>query len=105
MDPGKRNRRIVVLTYSETKDEEGTYKKIWSELFKIWAHVKPFTGKEVYTAQTNEYKATMKINIRYNSHIKEGMRVLIEGSYYSIVYIEDVNNSHKEMWLTLEKVI
>lgn len=105
METGKRNRRITVLEYQEFKNNEGVYVKHWGEMCKLWAYIKPMSGSQVYSAQANEHKATVKINIRYNRLINEAMRVQIGEELYSIGYIEDVDFAHTEMWLTLEKVI
>ncbi|MDA3732111.1 phage head closure protein [Niameybacter massiliensis] len=105
METGKRNRRITVLEYQEFKDEEGVYVKHWGEMCRLWAYIKPMSGSQVYLAQAGEHKATVKINIRYNRIINESMRIQIGEELYSIGYIEDVDFAHREMWLTLEKVI
>lgn len=105
MDAGKRNRRIAILEYQEIKDEEGIYKKNWIEKSKLWAYIKPLSGSELFTAQANEYKVSVKVNIRYNKTITEYLRVKIQDDIYKIAYIEDVDFAHKEMWLNLEKVI
>lgn len=105
METGKRNRRITILEYQDFKNEEGAYIKHWGEMCKLWACVKPMSGHQIYTAQANEHKATVKVNIRYNRLINESLRVQIGEELYAIGYIEDVDLSHREMWLTLEKVI
>lgn len=105
MEIGKRNRRITILEHQEFKNNEGVYDKHWGEMCKVWAYIKPLSGSNVYTAQADEHKATVKVNIRYNSLINESMRVQIGEDVYDIGYIEDVDFAHKEMWITLEKVI
>lgn len=105
MEIGKRNRSITILEYQEFKNNEGVYKKYWGEMCKVWAYIKPLNGQQVYSAQADEHKATVKVNIRYNKLITEDLRVQIQGTIYKIGHIEDVDFAHREMWLTLEKVI
>lgn len=105
IDAGKRNRCVTILECSEVKNDEGVYVKTWIEKCKVWAYIKPLSGSEVYTSQATEHKVSMKINIRYNKSINELLRINIQGVLYNIVYIEDVDFSHSEMWLNLEKVI
>lgn len=105
MDPGKLNKRIIILEYQDFKDNEGVYVKHWGEMCKVWAYIKPLSGSQVYSAQSDEHRATIKVYIRYNSLIKETMRIKIGEDVYAIGHIEDVDFAHKEMWLTLEKVI
>lgn len=105
MEIGKRNRRITILEYQEFKNNEGVYKKYWGEMCKVWAYIKPLSGSEVYIAQADEHKASVKVNIRYNRLITEDLRVQIQDTIYKIGHIEDVDFAHREMWLTLEKVI
>lgn len=105
MNISKMNKRIKILEYQDFKNAEGVYKKHWGEMCKLWAYIKPLSGSEVYTAQATEHKASVKVNIRYNRFITEDLRVQIQDTVYKIVHIEDVDFAHREMWLTLEKVI
>lgn len=105
METGKRNRRITFLEYQDFKNNEGVYVKDWIETCKLWAYVKPLSGSQVYSAQADEHKVGVKVNVRYNRFITEDLRVQIQDTIYKIGHIEDVDFAHREMWLTLEKVI
>lgn len=105
MNISKMNKRITLKVYTEEKSNEGVWTKLWVDIGSVWAYIKPMSGTQVFATYATEYKNTIKVNIRYNKQVKEGMRVCIDNVDYNITYVEDVDYAHVEMWLTLEKVI
>ena len=105
MRADKLNKRITIEQFTEIKNEEGVYEKVWTTFATPLANVKPLSGSQAYVANAEESKSTMKVNIRFLKGLVEEMRVLIDSVPYEIDYIEDVGYMHVEQWITLKKVI
>jgi SPP1 family predicted phage head-tail adaptor len=87
IDPGTLDRRIVIQTYTVTKDSYGQAVKTWATHATVQASMNYDTGTEGETV--NELLATSKVKwiIRHKSTVTEKMRILYKSDYY---YIEQV---------------
>ncbi len=102
MQSGTLNKRIKIsklVTGSPARDELGTPNTTWEELDTIWAAIEPISGREFWAQQQIQSEITVKIRIRYRNDITVGMIAQYNGKTYSIKYIIDYQESHKELLL------
>ncbi len=102
MQAGALNKRIKIsqlVTGSPAVDEFGAPNTTWEELDTIWGAVEPITGREFWAQQQIQSEITTRIRIRYRNDIVSGMRAEYNGKIYTIKYIIDNQESHKELQL------
>jgi len=90
MEAGPMDRRITIQQNTGQIDDYGQEIPQWSDLDEIWSQVVPLRGNERYAAQQPGALSAMKFAIRYRSDVTEQMRILYDGRYYDITYIEEL---------------
>ena len=102
MQSGTLNKRVKIskiVTGSPARDELGTPNTTWEELDTVWAVIEPISGREFWAQQQIQSEITTKIKIRYRNDITVGMIAQYSSKTYSIKYIIDYQESHKELLL------
>ena len=69
---------------STTKNDTGNETETYTELYKAWASIQPFRGKEA--TESNQLVAGnfFVIKTRYDSRLKPKDRAYYDGDYYDI---------------------
>lgn len=65
----------------------------------IWAAVEPLQGRELFAAQEFHSDVTVRIRVRYRTGITPRMRAVFETRNYSILYVLDREERHRELEL------
>lgn len=101
MNPGKLNRRIMLLRYENVQDTDGltTQKLVPAITNKIWAAVEPVNGREYYEEMKFKNDDTVKFTIRYRIGIENYMLVLYRDRLYKIEGIVDPAEKHEVLEL------
>ncbi len=102
MQAGTLNKRIKIsqlVTGSPATDEFGAPNTSWEELDTVWAAVEPISGREFWAQQQVQSEITVKIRIRFRDDVVVGMKAEYNNKTYTIKYIIDYQESHKELWL------
>jgi SPP1 family predicted phage head-tail adaptor len=94
---GRRDRKIIVQRYAETRNAYNEVEKEWADLYTIWAHLKTQSGKEALSAEQVVSSNTAVFNIRYKSLTTQD-RVLCEGRVYDIQSLNELGRK-KELEL------
>ena len=61
---GKLNKRVILQSPVETRDDHGGYAESWTDVATVWAAIEPLRGQELYNAQQMNALASVKIRIR-----------------------------------------
>ena len=80
MRAGKLRHRIVVQTAIEGRDTVGQPIETWNPVFTTWADVQPLTGRELLRAQEVNAESTIRVTMRYNTHVSASARLLVDGT-------------------------
>lgn len=102
MQPGKRNRRITLQTYTTITDEEGYQKKDWVDTKTVWANFRTYNNKEKVLSNTTHEKQTCEVNIRYMNGVDSAQRIRHNNQYYNVLSVSNVNEQNKEIILLCE---
>jgi len=82
--PGELDQYITVQEQVNTPDGIGGNSVAWSDKFDIWAHVRPLSGREVTDYERVNAEARYLFVVRSPVDIKEGDRLVWEGSEFNI---------------------
>ncbi len=94
------DRRVIIQTYTVTKDSYGEPVKTWGTLSTVWAKFED----RLVGFENEESKEQVAVNvkfiwIRYLSTVKEKMRISYNSEYY---YIDSLTEIGREKWLKLK---
>lgn len=104
IDPGRLNKRVSIMRYTESLDEQYNTIMALKAIKTVWAEIRPKRGNE----QAEYYKTlnteTYKITIRY-TNITEKDVIEYKGQQYKIVEIVDPLLDHYYLELLCVKNI
>lgn len=92
---GKLNKRITIQQKVLITDDEGYQKEDWKDVATVWSKVENLHGREFFQAQAVNSKASCKFTIRYKKGLSTAMRILYDGKLYNILYVDDIQESHR----------
>ena len=86
---GQLDRRIVIESYTATRDALGGEIQTWSTLRTVWAAVmyKEIQSDESQMAASQVVALKVNFRVRYTAGVTEKMRILFESEYYDILSI------------------
>ncbi|MDQ0153537.1 SPP1 family predicted phage head-tail adaptor [Moryella indoligenes] len=64
VNPGRLNRRVIIMRYQETEDSLGNTVYKIAPLKKVWAEIRPIRGKEQLEYYKDTNSVSYKITIR-----------------------------------------
>jgi SPP1 family predicted phage head-tail adaptor len=107
MNAGDLRHRIVIQEKITTAEDstEGIARESWVDLITTWAEVSSLGGKETFNIQAIQGENSYMFKMRYKKNIDKTMRIVFLGENYNIIDINDVNERHKEIWVTCNKEI
>ena len=86
INPGRLNKRLIIMKYQETEDELGNTVNVLKPLKKIWGEIRPIRGDEQLEYYKNVNTIAVKITVR-NTDITEKDVIEYENRQFLINYI------------------
>lgn len=83
----KLDRRIIIESFSDSRDDYGQPVRTWSTFATVWSGVKLNIGKEVFASKDKVKERIVDFKVRYRTDITNEMRIIYNSNYYEI---EDV---------------
>ncbi len=87
---------------TEVADGAGGFTDSWVERVGVWCMVDTTGGGEGIIAGRLEHSESLNLTTHYNSDVLDTDRVLLDGEYYKITRIEDIDRKHRFMIIYLE---
>jgi SPP1 family predicted phage head-tail adaptor len=101
MNPGRMNKRIIILRSSDGNNS--FVKPLGNESYvpykQIWSKVEHVSAKEIFNSKANNTLNVVKFIIRYRKDIKSDMRIKYDSHVYEIKGIRPLDT--KKMYLML----
>jgi SPP1 family predicted phage head-tail adaptor len=100
MNSGDLDRRIVIQSFTETRDDWNHPTKTWSTFATRWAMKVDDLGSE--RSELDQQVGIMRtlFKIRYTSGVNVSMRVLYESKYYYITAVKELGRREGMMLVT-----
>lgn len=92
----------TVETPTETPDGAGGFTIAWAERVGIWCKVETVSGGEGIIAGRLEHSEGLTLTTHYNADIVDTDRIELDGEYYKITRIEDVDRKQWYMIIYIE---
>ena len=105
MPAGKLRYYIEIQQFSSVKNDFGEVTKSWTTFANCWAEVKPIKASEYFTANSENFKVSHRVVIRYIEGIKPGMRIIHEGRTFEVVGVRDYFERHQYLELMCEEKV
>lgn len=100
MQPGELDQRILIQFEVRTPDNYGGAALAWKALAKVWAKVRPVSGRERLAGGTIAAPALYRFTIRRRADVTEGMRIMWNGKPFNIRFIGDAGT--RDAFMSLE---
>ena len=84
MNSGKLDKRILIETPSEGRDDYGQEVRTWSTFASMWAGIKLNIGKESFETSEKVKERVVDFKIRWRTDLNNEMRILYNSNYYEI---------------------
>jgi len=81
------DKRIIIESETESRNDYGNQIKTWSTFATVWAGIKLNIGKESFQASERVKERIVDFKIRWREDITTEMRIQYKSNYYQI---EDV---------------
>lgn len=105
MNPGKLNKKIIIMKNGTGYDGYGEPVDTKVEVLKCWASIRNKSGKEQFEATTPYATTITSFLIRHVKKIIDTtMTIEFEGNDYNIIYVDNYNFSDKWIEITAELV-
>ncbi len=101
MNPGLLDRRVVIQSRTESRDDEGSAVVTFAEEATIWAQKVELNSREARSAGSLRAGTTLLLRIRYRASLTAQHRLYFEGKYYDVNGdpIEDTSLGRREAML------
>ena len=102
MQIGKLDQQITFQTLVET-NVSGGITKSWASTSPpdtVWAHVISERGSESFQSSRIDASETIRILVHYRADVTDKWRLLWNGNYYYIKYIDRSQRRDGELWMT-----
>lgn len=97
MRAGRLRRQITIEVGTATQDATGQEILSWATFATVRASVEPLNGKESFTAEQEQAKATTRFRVRYIEGVTPKMRVNYDGRLFNIVSVLDPHDRRREL--------
>jgi SPP1 family predicted phage head-tail adaptor len=94
---GRRDRRVVVQRFAESRNAFNEIEKAYTDLYTVWAHVKTQSGKEALQAEQVVASNIVVFNIRFLPITTQDV-LLYNGQVYDIQSLNEIGR-RKELEL------
>lgn len=78
MTIGDLRQRILFQEEVKTDDDAHGHTQSWKDIAKVWANVRPLSGREIFYARQLKNTTTHLITVRYRDDITVEMRIIFE---------------------------
>jgi SPP1 family predicted phage head-tail adaptor len=85
MKAGSLRNRVTIQENATLKDNTGSQKPVWVDVFSTHAAIKPLSGRELIASQAENSEISVRIVIRYRTGVTASMRVVHGETIYAIV--------------------
>jgi SPP1 family predicted phage head-tail adaptor len=75
------------------------------DVVKLWAHIEPLVGRELFNEAQFNPSVTHQITIRYYPGIKPSMRILFGSRVFDIKSIRDIDERHRKIESICEELV
>jgi SPP1 family predicted phage head-tail adaptor len=97
MQAGKLNCRVTVQQKTLVQDSSGSWTETWTDLFEVWAEIKPYSGREYQLGGETQSTVNSTVRIRFMKGITSAMRFKHNRNCYDILEIYNVDERNKEL--------
>ena len=104
MRSGRLKHRIIIQTFSESKNDFGEGVKSWNDYATAYASITPLSAKEYFKAGV-QAEATHKVELRYIDGIKPKMRVLYGERIFDIESVINIREENRVLQLICTEVV
>jgi SPP1 family predicted phage head-tail adaptor len=84
IEPGEFNRPLNLERRTLTVDANGENVETWSVITRLWANVRPLSGREFFEAAQLKSDITHRVRIRYYGNITTKDRLDLDGRKMNI---------------------
>lgn len=111
MRAGLLNRRLHLQKPNMVSDAEGVSMENWTEVDGVWAHINPYTARELFAAAQPEELITHQVTIRWRSDVTTKMRFTYQEKPQDIARILlihtilDPEEEHRQLDCLCEEVV
>lgn len=99
-----RNKRIMIKQRPIDQESFDSPISEWPDLIPVWASIEPLSGREFFAAQQSNSEVTHKVNVAYNSTIKDNMGIVYGTRSLEILYKIDPEERHIELNLMCKEL-
>jgi len=101
--------KVKIQSKAETVDDYGATTGSWSDLFTVFAIVKPLSTFEVINSKALQSEVTHSVTVRYRSDLADtGLtakyRLLIDNRVYSIQGVQNLDRDMKSYGSFYQKI-
>lgn len=89
MHSGQFAERISIESLTVTRNSIGEETKAWASIAEVWAEVTTIRGAEYAAAMQAQYRADIRVRVRYRAGITNLMRIQWRGQAYAIEAVMD----------------
>lgn len=105
INPGIFNKKIEIIEFKETKDNDGFPIKSEAVILSTWAHVTNVSGTEIMRSNSDFSEVKTRFLTRTPKlDITKDMVIRFAGKTYNIIYINDYSYDKKYMEIMAEVV-
>lgn len=103
MNIGKLDRKIVIESYTVSKNSLNESVSTWATYHTCFAHIQSAGGNEGIESDKITATNRVKFKIRYFAGINEKMRISYNSYYYDIIEIHELGR--EGLWITATKKV
>ena len=92
----------TVQELTRVPDNAGGFTTSWAERVGVWCKIETTSGGEVFDNGRLKHDESLNLTTHYNSDIVPVDRVELDGIFYKITRVEDVDRKHEFMIIYLE---
>ncbi len=90
MRAGELDRKIVIESATETRDDYGAVVQTWATFATVWARKRDIRGSEQFTAQQVNARIAATFTVRWLDGVTEKMRISYDGQTWDIRSINEI---------------
>ena len=95
MNPGKLDKKIDIMKNTQVSDGGGGYEDALVSIKKVWANIKPVSGREYFQSQQAQAQISHKVTIRYTDSVNRSHILQYQGRNFDIQYIVNVDEQNR----------
>lgn len=101
--PGELNRRVTFRTREDVPAPDGGTKPVYTEVFTVWAKVRPMSGIAYRNSVQIGEAVTHAITIRLRP-VNNDMEALLDGRVYRVMRAMDMNGARRFTYIEVKEL-